>query len=151
VGIGAFFLLYNIFLADFVEIFIGDYIETEYSSQGAAIRVAMSVIPALFFLLARHRFKFDQQEERVWRYFSFAALGLLVALSIMPSSTAVDRLALYVLPLQIAVLARVSTAFPNANFARVLVVMYAFALQFVWLNYATHAKYWVPYHFYPFQ
>jgi hypothetical protein len=148
-GIGAFFLLYDIFLADSVETFISAYIETEYSSQGAAIRIAMSVIPALFFLAAHHRFEFDRQEERIWRYFSFAALVFLTALIIVPSSTAVDRLALYILPLQIAIFTRAPVAYTSAGFGRLLVILYSAALQLVWLNFAIHSEAWVPYQFYP--
>jgi hypothetical protein len=31
-----------------------------------------------------------------------------------------------------------------------LVVAYYAAVLFVWLNFATHSKYWIPYQFYPF-
>ena len=142
-------LLYDMFLGDSMQQFVENYIEAEYSSQGAAIRVVMSVIPAVIFLLQQNRFGFSLEERLIWRNFSLAALGLLVLLFVLPSSTAVDRLALYVMPLQLAVLARLPGRVMNPTFGKLVVVAYLFAVQFVWLNFAAHSEYWVPYRFYP--
>ena len=78
-------------------------------------------------------------------------LGLLFAL---PSSTAVDRLALYIIPLQLVVLSRVPDAFPSRDGGRnvqllVTIILYSAAIQFVWLTFANHAEFWLPYQFYP--
>jgi hypothetical protein len=51
--------------------------------------------------------------------------------------------------LQIAVLPRVQFLFRGQGFGRALIVGYAAAVLFTWLNFAAHAKYWVPYHIYP--
>ena len=150
IGIAATALLYDVFLADSMEDFVKGYIDTEYSSQGAAIRILMSLVPATIFLGVRTKFQFPPVENRVWINFSLAAFALLIALVATPSSTAVDRLALYILPLQIAILARLPQLFRNVNFARALVVAYAGAIQFVWLNFAVHADAWIPYRVYPF-
>jgi hypothetical protein len=61
----------------------------------------------------------------------------------------VDRLALYILPLQLAVMSRVPGTVINSLSGRLVVIAYSFAVQFVWLNYAAHAEYWLPYRFYP--
>ena len=143
-------LLYDLFLSDSVDKFVSNYIEAEYNSQGAAIRVAMSLVPATIFLLARSRFRYLPREDKIWRNFALAACGLLVFLLVSPSSTAVDRLALYVIPLQIAILSRLPRAFNSPGGARLAVIGYSAAVLFVWLNYAAHARYWVPYRLYPF-
>ena len=148
-GMAAAFLLYDVFLAGSVDTFVRNYIEAEYTSQGAAIRVVMSVVPGVVFLLFMHRFGYSDRERRVWRNFSLAALMLLLALYVLPSSTVVDRLALYLLPLQMTVLSRAPRAFGSPNFGRLVVTLYAFGVQFVWLNFATHATVWIPYQFYP--
>ena len=64
------------------------------------------------------------------------------------ASTAVDRMALYLIPLQIVVWAR----FPVLMQGRLkrtssigIVIIYYAVVQFTWLVYATHAPYWVPY------
>jgi hypothetical protein len=58
-------------------------------------------------------------------------------------------MALYTFPLQLAVLARVPIAFPQQG-ARTAVIFYALLVQLVWLNFAGHAEYWVPYRLFPF-
>jgi len=148
-GIAACALLYDLFLANSVENLVRNYVEAEYSSQGAAIRVAMNFVPAVIFLLFRKRLRFDPTEENIWRFFSLASLAMPVLLIAIPSSTAVDRLALYLIPLQLAVLPRVAHLFRGQLFGRVLLVAYCGAVLFVWLNFAAHARYWVPYQFYP--
>ncbi len=144
------YFLYDFFLAEEVERFSRNYLDAAYASQGAAIRVAMSVVPALLFLLFQHRLGYSETERRIWRNFSIAVIVLLVLLFVLPSSTAVDRIALYTLPLQLAVLPRIAGTLFSRGLGATLVILYSFAVQFTWLNYAAHAYAWVPYRFYPF-
>jgi len=149
VAVTASILLYDMFLGDSMQQFVDNYIEAEYSSQGAAIRVVMSLVPAGIFFLFRDRFGFSLEERLMWRNFSLAAFGFLVLLLTLASSTAVDRLALYVMPLQLAVLSRVPGTIMKLTFGKLVILAYSFAVQFVWLNFAAHSEYWVPYRFYP--
>lgn len=148
-GLGVFILIYDALLAESVDGLVRNYIEAEYNSQGAVVRVGMSVVAAALFLWRSDRFGFSSFEKRVWKLFSWATFGLLVLLLVLPSSTAVDRMALYMFPLQIAVLSRVPIAFPQQG-ARSAVILYSLLVQLVWLNFATHAEYWVPYQLFPF-
>lgn len=68
---------------------------------------------------------------------------------ISSASSGVDRLSLYLIPLQAVVysrlpyiLSRDGRALPSVLIA---VVGYSFLVQFVWLNYADNANYWLPY------
>lgn len=144
-GIAGSVLLYDIFLSPSVENFVRNYIDTEYSSQGAAIRVVMNLVPALALLMFRRRLHFSPVEMKMWTYFALAAIAMPVALVILPSTTVVDRLSLYLIPLQLAVLPRLAYLFKAQNLGRFLVIVYAVLVLFVWLNFAVHAKYWVPY------
>jgi hypothetical protein len=148
-GLAALYALFDVFLADSMNQFIRGYIEAEYSSQGATIRIAMAVLAAGLFLVRRKGFGFPPSEDRIWFYFSLAALAALVALAVTPSSTAVDRLSLYLMPLQLVILSRVPFVYTGRYLGTALVAAYCFAVQFVWLNFATHAKYWLPYQIYP--
>ncbi len=69
----------------------------------------------------------------------------------LPSSTAVDRLALYILPLQVAILPRAAAAYFTRGAATMFVILYSAAVLFVWLNFSAHAEFWVPYQFFPFR
>ena len=142
-------LLYDVFLSSSVEGFVRNYIEAEYNSQGAAIRVVMNLVPTVALLMFRNRLQLSPVEAKTWTYFSFAAIAMAVALFILPSTTVVDRLSLYLIPLQLAVLPRLEYLFKARNLGRILVILYSGLVLFVWLNYAVHAEFWLPYQFYP--
>ncbi len=57
-GVALCVLGYDFFLSGEFDRFVKDYIEAEYASQGAAIRVLMSLIPATIFLLNQRAFGF---------------------------------------------------------------------------------------------
>jgi len=147
-------LLYRSFLSDHVDRLITNYVDTAYSSQGAGIRVAMNLVPAVIYLWLQDRFDLTPSQRRMWRYMSFAALGTLALLIVLPSSTVVDRLALYLIPLQLFVFSRLPILFGRDGKTNgqmtLLVVAYAALLQFVWLNFAYHAEFWLPYKLWPF-
>ncbi len=140
-----FFLLYDVFLSSSTDRLLTHYIRQEYTAQGAAVRVAMGVIPGALFLYSSRRFGFPERERKTWRNFALAAFLFLFLLLLFPSSAAIDRLALYLAPLQIAILSRVPIAYRSKQVAPLAIIFYSFAVQFVWLNYAAHAYAWVPY------
>jgi hypothetical protein len=137
--------LYTVLLQDSVELLVKNYIGARYSSAGAAIRISMSLLPSIIFLLFRRRFGFDEAEDKLWRNFAFVAIGATVALLLSPSSTAVDRVALYLLPIQFVVLARIPGTLVSRSFGTFLVATYSAAVLFTWLNFAAHAQSWLPY------
>ncbi len=146
-------ILFYIFLRSSVDQLMTAYIESGYESQGAAVRVAMNIIPALLYLGLQRRFGLPPVQARLWRYLAMMALASVLMLFVIASTTAVDRLALYLIPLQLFVLSRVPYAFPvdgkpNGQVA-LLVIAYSAMVQFVWLNYAANKSAWVPYQFYP--
>jgi hypothetical protein len=138
-------ILYTSLLQSHVDALIQGYIGVRWSAQGALIRILMVVLPATIFLLNRGKLGFNDFERRIWRNFSVAAFGSLLMLAVVPSSTAVDRLALYIMPLQLAVLPRVPKLIGSQVFGRLAIIFYAAAVQFVWLNYGQNAISWYPY------
>jgi len=148
-------VLYWLYLQEAVEALQRNYLEAEYQSAGAAIRVSMNAVPAALFLLYRSRFQISSHDQKqFWTGLSLLALGFVGLLIISPSSTAVDRVALYMIPLQMFVLSRIPEVFGSLsgkgngawNFA---VVGYSAFVLFVWLFFANNALQWLPYQFYP--
>lgn len=142
-------VLYYVFVDASIDRLVTNYEEEGYDSEGALVRVLLNVVPGLLFLAMQKKFAFSDFDRLLWRNFSYAALASLVLLFVVQSSTAVDRLALYLVPLQIAILSRLPSvlskrAVPSGP-AMLTVIGYAAAIQFVWLNYATHSEYWLPY------
>ncbi|WP_089729421.1 EpsG family protein [Candidatus Thiosymbion oneisti] len=122
------------------------YVDQKMESQGARIRVLMNLVPSLLLLLYAKRWKQLFPAYQVWFWLSIAALISVVFVDF--ATTAVDRISLYFTPLQVAVFARLPVLlgdrFPPP-FLRLGILMGYAAVLFVWLNYATHAKYWLPY------
>ena len=145
--------LYYAFLNADMDRLVENYVVEDYDSQGAAIRVAMNLVPAALFLIFPRRFALDEFERKLWRNFSYASWVALGMLLLMSSSTVIDRLALYLIPLQLFVFSRLPFAFSRtatANGPLTLgVIGYSALVQFVWLTSASHADYWLPYRFYP--
>jgi hypothetical protein len=140
---------YDLFLGDAMDKFVKHYVDIHYSSQGAAVRVAMNLVAGLMFLLLRKRMGFSDAERPLWRNFTVAAFVMTVALVVFPSSAAVDRMSLYITPLQIAVLGRLPFIFRSRLPGTVALLVYTFAVEFVWLNFAQFSNMWVPYRFFP--
>lgn len=149
VAIFASILLYDYFLGDSMDMFVHNYISVEYNSQGAAIRVTMNMVAAGLLWMFKGKLGFEPHEYRIWRNFSLASLLFLILLFVLPSSTAVDRMSLYLMPLQVAVLTRVALMGHSRLPGTTAVLLYSFLVEFVWLNFAQHADYWVPYQLYP--
>lgn len=124
-------------------------------SQGAAVRLAMNIPPAVLFLLFIRRFSTDKHERLTYAVLSIVAFISLIMLYLFPaSSTPIDRLSLYVIPLQLFVLSRLPSVFADAQGfpsapLTLAIIGYSAAVEFVWLNYAAFARDWIPYQFYP--
>jgi hypothetical protein len=124
-----------------------NYIDADMISQGATIRVVMNAVPAAIFLLFAKRLAPDVVERRTWVLLSLLALGCIPLLSI--ASTATDRIALYLIPIQLFVYSRIGVALFSENsrsLANVVIVVGYAVVLFVLLNYADIVSiYWVPY------
>lgn len=143
---------YFLFLDDSVDALYHGYIEAQYQSEGAAVRLMMNTVPALLLLGFWKRFSLPEGQASLWRWLAVISIALLCVLIISPSSTAVDRIALYMLPLQLVVFANLpevlgSPGKRNQVWVLAILVYYG-AVLFVWLNYASHSYAWLPYRSY---
>jgi hypothetical protein len=128
---------------------ISGYIETGYSSSGAAVRIAMNALPSFLYFVFRSRLNFNDDERRFMDVLALVGLVFVGLLFVSPSSTAVDRMALYVIPIQLLVLGRLPLALARTrDYYKLLaagVVAYSALVMLVWLNFAVDASDWVPY------
>ena len=148
--LGATTMAYYLLLHDSSEALWANYVDQDLQSEGGAIRVTMNAIPAVLMLAFSSRLAPDPTERRLWLWMSVFALACVPL--VVLASTAVDRVALYLIPLQLFVFSRLPRLAKSTSTRTPLVlgiVLYYAAVQFVWLNYATHAEYWAPYHFMP--
>lgn len=143
---------YFAFLSESVDALYEGYIEQQYQSEGALVRLLMNAVPGLILLWRHERFHFSPEDAKLWRWFAWTSILLLVIVFATPATTAVDRIGLYLLPLQLVVFSQVPSIFGSrrrSNQGLILAVLLYYAVvQFVWLNFANHAQYWLPYKFY---
>lgn len=146
---GATALGYITLLQDSASRLIDTYVDQNIESAGALIRLFMNAVPAIIFVLYRKRFSLAPNEAKLWLTFSLLAIIMFFAFFPTNLSTALDRMALYIIPLQLFVFAHVPDAFGafgrrNTGIVAAILLYYA-AVLFVWLNFANHAHLWVPY------
>lgn len=135
-----------LFLFDSVDTLWTNYVEADYQSQGGLIRVLMNAVPAILFLLLNRYMQLNDDERRLWWWMSVLAI-VCIPLVIL-SSTATDRVALYLIPLQLFVFSRLhALAKDKLHRAYIVlsVVAYYTLVQAVWLFFASHASAWLPY------
>jgi hypothetical protein len=122
------------------------YVEQRMFSQGALIRVSMNCAAAFFLLVFWKEWKKTYPNALLWLWMACAAAASVFLVGAAP--TAVDRLGLYLTPMQVAVFSRLPYLarknLPAAVTARWILLGYG-AVLFVWLNYAVHASHWLPY------
>lgn len=137
---------WSLFVAEAQSNLVYQYIEKDMQSSGAVIRVFMNFIPAILLLIYRKEWKRDFNDYAFWYWI---AIGSIVAMGLVGIiSTAVDRISLYFIPIQLAVYARLPYLARNKvspAMIKLMIVLGYTAVLFVWLNYGTFSKYWIPY------
>ena len=150
-GVGVVLIvLYEFYLADHINHMMYWYVAVKlHTSEGALIRLMMNSVAAIMFLFFRRAFILNSNERQLWTIASFVALVMMVCYFLTGLSTALDRLALYLIPLQLVTAAHLPDAFGSAgkrnNGIIFFILLYFFAVQFVWLNFANHSSLWLPY------
>ena len=138
--------LWDTFVAMDQERLWNTYVEQQMMSEGARIRVFMNTVPSLLLLMYWKRWRVSFPNPMFWLIIAFGSIACIFLVGF--ASTAVDRMALYFTPIQVAVFARLPYL-ANRQFtprAVTLMVISGYALVlFVWLNFAGHAYAWLPY------
>ena len=156
IGTLLFALFFSFFLGAVSDKMVTNYAQSGYDSQGAGIRVAMNVVAGVLMLLFRNRMDLDPYQRTFWTVNALLAAASAVALYYLESSAGVDRIALFLIPLQLVTFSRLPYALsasrqkplPSVVFA---IMAYSLSVQYVWLNYADNARAWLPYRNYAWQ
>ncbi|MGH6785617.1 MAG: EpsG family protein [Novosphingobium sp.] len=142
-------VIYITVLAPRLNTFEIGYVQQEYESSGALTRILMGLLPALLILVRWRAFPASDRVRSVWLGLALANIAALAALVLAPSSTAVDRIALFVSVIQLAAFGEIRALAGMSErgvlLVRLAMIAAAAAVQSVWLIFATHAEFWVPY------
>ena len=142
-------LSYVLLLGDEVDRLLTNYVDAQYQSSGALIRLAMNAVPAVAFLMFRKRLNLPPGQGRIIMVLALISLALFAGFFVTSATTALDRLALYCIPLQLMVFSHAPDIIARRgrrNFFPVLMVVGYYALVlFVWLFFADNSRAWLPY------
>lgn len=129
--------------------FVTNYVSSNYQSTGAAIRIGMNVVSAGIFLLFGSRFDISQYHKSLWRYFSVLSILSVAGLMAASSSVGVDRLSLFLLPLQLVVYSQIPYALSKhtapVTSIFISVICYNIVVMYAYFVLATFSWAWVPY------
>jgi hypothetical protein len=143
--------LYLLFLSEQIDNLFNNYVVANYAmaSQGGPIRVAMNFVPAVLFLALRNRFPMNGQQRTMWFWISVFSLGSMIF--VFQAPTAVDRLALYFLPLQLAIWSHFPLLFVRSQqwLVTLAIILIYGSVQLVWLMFSSNRLAWLPYQFWP--
>ena len=145
---GSAYGLYSSVIEPNLDYYVQGYLEAQYQSEGALIRVLLCLLPAVVFLFNRRRFLLSTNTRLIWTQISLMAGAAAIGLFILASSTAVDRLALYLIPLQLFIGSRLpDTRLIGISPARwnQLLIFFSLLVLLVWLQFAGHSHAWLPY------
>lgn len=149
IGCVLFAALFLVFLRGNTDELVTNYVQSNYDSQGAAIRIAMNVLAAVVLMLLRKHMGLTSYQRGFWTYNALLAFVSVPALVVASASSGVDRISLFLIPMQLVALSRLPKAWGRTSATNAAltfaVIAYSFAIQFVWLNYATNATAWLPY------
>lgn len=147
-------LSFFVFLLEAQDALYELYIAGAMDSQGAWVRVLMNAFPSAAFLLMLKHFTLNPMQRKIYITLSVVSLLFIPVLIFTPSSTAVDRIALFLLPIQLYILSQLPISVKSWGLKYFVTIgilfTYATAL-FVWLNFSVWSSYWMPYKFYPFE
>lgn len=122
------------------------YVERQMHSSGAYIRIFMNFVPATLLILYRKQWKENYADYSFWFWI---AIGSIISIFIVGlATTAVDRIALYFIPIQLAVFSRLPyLARKNIDpkITKLIIIFGYTAVLLTWLFFASHAHCWLPY------
>jgi hypothetical protein len=152
---GATLVAFRLLIEDRTDTLVNAYVDQSAESSGALVRAFMGALPAIVFLIFRKQFGLQGGFLLAWMALSVAAIATVPAVVLFPSSTVIDRLALYLLPVQCFIYSRIPDALAKTPQQRALyglgiLGLYA-AVFFTFINFGDHARAWIPYRFYLFE
>ena len=145
------FLLY-IFFNDYLLYRLNYFLENNYSSFGAYIRVSILFLVSFFNFVVIRNFSFGNQIRKLNDISLFFIFVISSLIFISPSSVIVDRFLLYfyyIIPITIMLLIDNSKNYVNKKIIMYCVTLIGLLFILLWFNFASNSFSWIPYRFYP--
>jgi hypothetical protein len=146
IGVAATAFLALFITADAADAYVYGYIEKEQEGTGGVYRLPLNALAGLLFLRFRKPWERLYGDSRLYLMLTVMSLAVVPLFFLWP--VAADRMGLYLLPFQVAVMARLPDIFKGTRYVQpvmlAVVGLYA-SMLFFWLLYSNHVWCWVPY------
>ena len=132
------------------------YFHSKFSikSPGTIIRYVMVLLPVLILLLNINRLITNRISTsiyaiRLWKVFALSSFVMIIPLIFIQSTTVVDRVLLYWLPLQLFVYGNIPVAYLRNKYIYIviylMIVLYSLMVIATWFTFANNFNSWIPY------
>jgi len=141
---GLLYLLFPVNIENKIKFFI--MVENVEHSAGVWPRLFISALSSLTFLSLHKYWKEKYDDYRILMIFSLITL-IFLPLAIYFSAL-IDRLAVYIIPIQILIFSRLPLFFNILELRYLLsslILLGYFANLYIWLNFGHYSTYWLPY------
>lgn len=153
--LSGFYLVYELYLSHYVLSLHYSYIENVYRSNGAIYRTAIHAVFGLLYLIWFKTKEIKNVPSGILVFFSYLSF-LSFALAItLDSNVFVDRLALYLFPLDLLVISNLSRLIQpklliSSNKLLQVILGLNLILFVLWLKYSPNSEAWSNYKIFPF-
>ena len=115
-----------------------------YQSPGVLLRIFINLIPCGFFIIFHKKLSLNKNEKF---FLSILVLMTFMCLLIYKDySTLADRLLIYFNVIQLFIMVRLTRITENYKiFIKFFVIFIYFITFYIWMGFANHVKYWIPY------
>ncbi len=148
-GLIAFATLAAIALGGSSDRLVTNYVNSNYQSSGAAIRIGMNVLAATIFIALRKNFVISLSERIIWTIISALSVASVAGLIFTSSSVGVDRLSLFLIPIQVFVYGNIPSLPSFAKRSRIAttlaIIFYSISVQYVYFFHGSFSYTWLPY------
>jgi hypothetical protein len=139
----------------YFEAYLNIYVYSKtYSSAGTLPRLILCSIPAVLYLIFCRKLQLSVAAKRLWLVLSVVSILLFILHLVLPAlSTPIDRVAIYLIPLQLVVYSHLPLILRSYNISPSLTTLAISFLYLIvllaWVFFSHYAEYWSPYQFYP--
>lgn len=145
----SFSLIYYFLFHNMIKVTFVNFFSIGYSSSGAYVRALMSAAPAIILLIFQKRLLKDIKNILIWKWIAWLSIITFCVLPFIPSTAAVDRVGLYLIPIQVFTLTRLPNLFAKYNksyyFIYLFIVFSYFIILSIWAYWGSFSHWWYPY------
>lgn len=138
--------LYSLLFSNDIDLMVYSYVESQKESGGALFRISLNLLLIMLCLLFFYRLSLSALEYKLIIISGVISIGALLMVSSF--STLVDRIYLYVIPIQMLIIGKLSELFlygmPRVIY-NTLVYLFFLVLLILWLILSSHGNAWMPY------